>query len=43
MIILTGSSGFIGQNFLNHLQEPVADNQFDYNFKTVKEYLLGEP
>jgi len=25
MIILTGSKGFIGQNFLKHLQEPVIE------------------
>ena len=38
MIILTGSSGFIGQNFLKHLQEPVICVEKDDCFKFLSSF-----
>ena len=38
MIILTGSSGFIGQNFLKHLQEPVIGVEKDDAFKFLSSF-----
>lgn len=38
MIILTGSSGFIGQNFLKHLQEPVIQVEQKDCFKFLSSF-----
>jgi len=38
MIILTGSSGFIGQNFLKHLQEPAICVEKDDCFKFLSSF-----
>lgn len=38
MIILTGSSGFIGQNFLQQLQEPVIGVEKDDAFKFLSSF-----
>ena len=38
MIILTGSKGFIGQNFISHLQEPVIEVEKDDCYKFLSSF-----
>jgi ADP-L-glycero-D-manno-heptose 6-epimerase len=38
MIILTGSQGFIGKNFLKHLQEPIVEVEKEDAFKFLSKF-----